>query len=160
MKDARKSVEQGRQGPLKSASKGSDLLFRGAGDVTQSNRINNCSQPGQLFPAVSPQLSSAPHGLGTDADPPQYGFPGPPRPGPSCPCTLPSTLRTPAPSANLQASSNAFFTRTTDATLEECLVHIRSPLLSPHCFTHSWTLYTPHASLSFFHRCRKCYQRD
>lgn len=81
MKDIRKSaVQQGREGPLKSASKGSDLLSCLLLQLSyKNNRIKNCSQnrsqpraaqPSSLFSAVS----GTPQGLGTEADPLSAAF--------------------------------------------------------------------------------------
>lgn len=85
MKDSRKSAaKQGHEGPLKSASKGSDLLSRPLRRSHKNNRIKNCSQSRTALPSRLSSECPPPAALGQKLTP-QHGFQGPPGSGPSWP---------------------------------------------------------------------------
>jgi hypothetical protein len=75
--ERRKEVggHRGHSGPLKSASKGSDLPSRLLRLSYKNNREPKTPQPGLLHPAVSAQLSVTPHCLGIGSTPAQLSRP-------------------------------------------------------------------------------------
>lgn len=128
MKDGRKSAaKQGHEGPLKSASKGSDLLSRPLRRSYKNNRINNSSQSRTALPSSLASAASDPPQLRDRSRPPGMAFKGLQglaRPAPAAPSpalgrspahasarTLPSTPLPPAPSASSRRSPDASFTR-------------------------------------------------
>lgn len=129
MKDGRKSAaKQGHEGPLKLASKGSDLLSRPLRRSYKNNRINNSSQSRTALPGSLASAASDPPQLRDRSRPPGMAFKGLQglaRPAPAAPSpalspralptpphgTLPSTPLPPAPSASSRRSPDASFTR-------------------------------------------------